>query len=179
MTTLFATPTIQQSFTHLHHISCSTLSSTSSPLLFSRSNNSHPISFRSQKWNILGSGFETQELLNVKNGFWRSFGIKMSWWLVLVAVGCLLCQWCRGLVVMVAVELLWQQGAQFYLSSLDVSFEISLLFRGFIEPISLLEICLKYMILGEGFQRDKEEREEDEVELKNQKKKNQVWSFYF
>ncbi|XP_057786191.1 ribosome-binding factor PSRP1, chloroplastic [Salvia miltiorrhiza] len=73
MATLLAAPTIQKSFTHQHHVSCSTSSSSSSS--FSCSYNSHPLSFPSQKSNFLGS----HEMLLVRNGGHRSFGIKMSW----------------------------------------------------------------------------------------------------
>lgn len=79
MATLFAAPTIQKSFTHQHHVSCSASSSSSPSSSFSCSNYSHPISCPSQKSIFLGSGFKPQEMLLVKNGVQRSFGIKMSW----------------------------------------------------------------------------------------------------
>ncbi|KAH6811620.1 30S ribosomal protein [Perilla frutescens var. frutescens] len=80
MATLFAAPTIQKSFTHQHHVSCSTSYSSPPPSSsFSSSKNSHPFSFPSQKSSFLGSGFRAHENLVVKNGVQRSFGIKMSW----------------------------------------------------------------------------------------------------
>ncbi|KAL8538241.1 hypothetical protein ACS0TY_000278 [Phlomoides rotata] len=68
MATLFAAPTIQKSFTHQHHVSCSTSSSSSSSGLL----------FPSQKSSFLGVSFNAHEILAVKNGGKR-FGPKMSW----------------------------------------------------------------------------------------------------
>lgn len=68
MATLFASPTIQNCFTHQHHVSCSTPSSSSSSGLL----------FPSQKSSFLGLSFNAHEMLAVRNGGTR-FGAKMSW----------------------------------------------------------------------------------------------------
>ncbi|KAL3846068.1 hypothetical protein ACJIZ3_003471 [Penstemon smallii] len=63
--TVFPAPCIQTKFNHhQHHISCSSSGS---------------ISFTSQKSSFLGLGCKTHEMVVVKSGFKRSFGVKMSW----------------------------------------------------------------------------------------------------
>ncbi|KAI3471266.1 hypothetical protein Pfo_027929 [Paulownia fortunei] len=82
MATLFAAPSVQKSFTHQHHISCSTSSFSSSSGLLSMvscSNNCQPFSFSSQNSSFLGLGFKPHEMVLLNNGSKRSFGIKMSW----------------------------------------------------------------------------------------------------
>ncbi|KAL3630750.1 Ribosome-binding factor psrp1, chloroplastic [Castilleja foliolosa] len=76
MATLFAVPTMQMSLNHQFHVSYST---SSSGLLtkFSCSNNPHhPIS---QNSSFLGLGFKSHEMVVVKKGIKRCFGVKMSW----------------------------------------------------------------------------------------------------
>ncbi|GFP88752.1 ribosome-binding factor psrp1 chloroplastic [Phtheirospermum japonicum] len=75
MATLFAAPTMQKSLSHQLHVSCST-SSSGFLTKFSCSNNPHPLS---QKSCFLGLGIKTHEMVVVKNGINRSFGVKMSW----------------------------------------------------------------------------------------------------
>ncbi|KAI3457937.1 hypothetical protein Pfo_014600 [Paulownia fortunei] len=79
MATLFAAPTIQKSFNHQHHVSCSASSSSGLLSKFSYSQNSHPFSFSSQSSSSLGLGFKANVMVVVKNGIKRSFGVKMSW----------------------------------------------------------------------------------------------------
>ncbi|KAK4431259.1 Ribosome-binding factor PSRP1, chloroplastic [Sesamum alatum] len=80
MATLFAAPCIQKGFfNHQHHVSCSTSSSFGLLSTFSSSSNSQPFLSSSQNSTFLGSGFKAHEMVVVRIGSKRSFGVKMSW----------------------------------------------------------------------------------------------------
>ncbi|KAL0317925.1 UNVERIFIED_CONTAM: Ribosome-binding factor PSRP1, chloroplastic [Sesamum angustifolium] len=79
MATLFAAPCIQKGFVnHQHHV-CSTSSSFGLLSTFSCSSNSQPLLSSSQNSSFLGLGFKAHEMVVVRIGNKRSFGVKMSW----------------------------------------------------------------------------------------------------
>ncbi|GFP93703.1 ribosome-binding factor psrp1 chloroplastic [Phtheirospermum japonicum] len=78
MATLYLSLSMQKSFNHQHHVSCS-----SSPGLLSTfrcsNTNIQPFSLSSQKSSLMGLGFKSHEMGFFENGVKKPLGIQMSW----------------------------------------------------------------------------------------------------